>query len=610
MALAAQTKIRNFAIIAHVDHGKTTLVDAILKQSGTFRSNEAVVERVMDSNDLERERGITIFSKNASYVYKDVKFNIVDTPGHADFGSEVERALLMVDGVLLIVDAREGVMPQTKFVLRKAVERGLAPIVVLNKMDRPYTRPAQVVDDVSCLLIDLGADEKLLDFPVLYASAKAGWASTEADKVGKDLGPLFAAIRDRIPPPKANIGKPLQMQVMMLDHSNFLGAIGIGRIHSGRIKVGSQVARVRPDGSVTKHRITKLMDFAALGRREIQEAAAGDIVALSGIEAIDVSDTVADVNAPEGLPPLKVDRPTMSMEFMVNDSPFAGREGKYLTSRHLAARLEKEGQINVGMEVSILPGEGHFKVAGRGELHLSILIETMRREGYEMSVSRPEVIYRREDGVIKEPFEYLVLDIETEYQGGVFENLGARLARLQNMTHESVGRIKLEYIVAARCLLGFKNEFLTITRGNGIMYHSFHGYEPKVGDIETRKNGVLIAKDMGTTTAYAIYSLQDRSTFLVGPVVDVYPGMIVGQNSREEDMVVNPCKPKALTNMRSKSADDALTLVPHKNLTLEQAIEFIGDDELVEVTPKNLRLRKKILNHADRKRNSKRAEVE
>jgi GTP-binding protein len=608
-ATERRTDVRNIAIIAHVDHGKTTLVDAMFNQTGAMGRDEEASGQSLDSNDLEKERGITILSKCTSVRYDDKTINIVDTPGHADFGSEVERVLQMVDGVLLVVDAREGAMPQTKFVLRKAVEQGLPPIVVINKMDREHIRPAEVLDEISMLLIDLGADDKQLDFPVLYASAKSGWASNEETSNGKDLTPLFEAIVKHVPSPPAEANKPLQMQITMLDHSNYLGRIAIGRILRGSVRMADPISLVKPNGKATRFKVTQLMDFAGLGRREIQEARAGDIIALAGATDADVGDTIASPDAPEALPALKIDNPTMSMEFSVNDSPFAGQDGKFLTSRHLAERLDHEGQINVGMNIEVLPGEGRFKVSGRGELHLSILIETMRREGYEISVSRPEVILIEEDGVTKEPTEFLLLEVNGDFQGPVFENLGRRGAKLKDMTRDPSGLIKLEYVIPARCLLGFKSEFLTMTKGTGIMYHSFHGYAPKSGESAMRKNGVLIAKENGDTTGYALANLQDRSTLFVDAAVPVYEGMIVGENSREVDMVVNPCKAKALTNMRSKSSDDALALTPPRVMSLEQTIEFIGPDELVEVTPEHLRMRKKILNRAARKRVAIRSET-
>ncbi|MFA6092928.1 MAG: translational GTPase TypA [Elusimicrobiota bacterium] len=594
--------LRNIAIIAHVDHGKTTLVDALLKQTGAFEvRQDGPTEQVLDANDLERERGITILAKCTSVRWKNTTINIVDTPGHADFGSEVERILRMVDGVLLLVDAADGPMPQTKFVLRKALAQGLAPIVVINKMDRNGARPAGVLDEVSCLFIDLGAQDHQLDFPVIYASGREGWASADPDVHGKDVSALFEAVLRHIPAPEIDEG-PLQMIVTMSDYSSYYGSIGIGRIRRGSATPGQQVCVLKRDGRVIRGKINRLDGFIGLAKRPITLARCGDLVALSGPDEIEVGDTIADVEFPEALEPIAIDAPTMAMEFMVNDSPFAGREGKFVTSRHLKARLEKERRINVGLKVEELPGEGHFKVSGRGELHLSILIETMRREGFEFAVSRPEVICREIDGVLQEPTEALVLDIESSYQGVVFETLGRRGARMVNMHMEGSGRMRLEYVIPARALLGFKSELLTITRGTGVLHHSFHGYAPKAGDAVLRGNGVMIAKEPGESTGYALYNLQDRAVMFVGPGVAVYPGMIVGQNSRGNDLIVNPCRQKQMSNMRSKAADEALILTPPTIFSLEQSIEFIDIDELVEVTPKSIRLRKKILDPSKRKR--------
>lgn len=598
--------LRNIAIIAHVDHGKTTLVDAMFNQTGSDLGKlDEASGQALDTNDLEKERGITILSKCTSVQYNDTTINIVDTPGHADFGSEVERVLRMVDGVLLLVDAVEGPMPQTKFVLRKAVEQKLRPIVVVNKMDRPHIRPHAVLDEVSCLLIDLGADEDMLDFPVFYGSAKQGWLADNPDEKGEDLTPLMDCILKKVPPPAGDVNKPLQMQVTMLDHSSYIGRIGIGRIAQGRIAISDEVVLVKHGERAKKAKVTKLEGFKGLIRCDIQNAQAGDIVAVAGIEGVDIGDTLASPSAPEALPPLTIDPPTLSMEFMVNTSPFAGREGTLVTGRHISARLLKEQQINVGLKIEELAGEGHFKVAGRGELHLSVLIETMRREGYELAVSRPEVIFKKENGKILEPTEYLILDIETEYQGIVIENLGRRGAKLQNMHSEGGSHVRLEYIIPARCLLGFKSALMTETRGTGVMHHSFHEYAEKTGDIPMRANGVLVAQEHGSTTTYALSNLQDRSTLLVDAGVEVYEGMIVAQNSRDVDMVVNPCKEKALTNIRSKSSDESLTISPPRILSLEDAIEFIAEDELVEVTPKSIRLRKKLLQLHARKRAAK-----
>ncbi|MBI5244351.1 MAG: translational GTPase TypA [Elusimicrobia bacterium] len=594
--------LRNIAIVAHVDHGKTTLVDSMLKQTGAFAVRQgAPTEQVLDTNELERERGITILAKCTSVRWRGVTINIVDTPGHADFGSEVERILTMVDGVLLLVDAADGPMPQTKYVLRKALQQGLPPIVVINKMDRQGAQPQHVFNAISCLFIDLGAHDKQLDFPVLYSSSREGWASLDPGKRGNDLVPLFDAILKAIPPPAGDEGLPLRMMVTISDYSSYHGSIGIGRILQGRISLGQPVCDIKPEGRSSQAKVTRLDGFIGLERKPLQAANAGDIVAVSGAEDVEVGDTLASAEDPAGLPPISIDAPTLAMEFMVNDSPFAGREGRFVTSRHLKARLEKERRINVGLRVEELPGEGHFKVSGRGELHLSILIETMRREGFEVAVSRPEALFREECGLTLEPAEDLVLDIEPDTQGAVFDALGRRGAQMMNR-HEEGGRLRLEYLVSARALIGFKSEFLTLTRGNGIMHHSYHGYVPKTGETPIRACGVFIAKFAGRTTGYALNNLQDRAVMFLGPGVEVYPGMIVGQNSRDNDLAVNPCKQKQMSNMRSKASDEALLLTPPKILTLEQAIEFIDTDELVEVTPKSLRLRKKILDQSRRKR--------
>jgi GTP-binding protein len=510
----------------------------------------------------------------------------------------------MVDGVLLLVDAVEGPMPQTKFVLRKAVEKGLKPIVFVNKMDRPHIRPAEVVDEVSCLLIDLGADEELLDFPVFFGSAKLGWVSADQKDTEGDLSPLMDCILDKVPAPKGDSQAPLRMQVTMLDHSSYRGRIGIGRISQGRIKVGDPVICVRPGGTPRKAKVTRLEGFVGLTRIEIKSAQAGDIVTVAGVEDVDVGETIASPESPEPFDLLEIDPPTLSMEFMVNTSPFAGREGDLVTARNIKNRLQKEQQLNVGLKIEELAGEGHFKVSGRGELHLSVLIESMRREGFELAVSRPEVICVKEDGKWMEPTEYLILEIESQYQGVVFEMLGTRGGKLQNMQAEGDG-LRLEYILPARSLIGFKSMLMTETRGTGIMHHSFHGYAPKSGDRGSRKNGVLVAMEEGTTTAYALANLEERATLFIGPAVEVYEGMIVALNSRDVDMVVNPCKGKALTNIRSKSSDEAVNLTPPRTMSLEDAIEFIAEDELVEVTPKSIRLRKKFLAHHERKRAEK-----
>jgi GTP-binding protein len=605
--------VRNLAIIAHVDHGKTTIVDSLLKFSGQFdvKSDEAQ-DMVLDSNPLERERGITILAKCTSVNYKGITINIVDTPGHADFGSEVERVLKMVDGTILMVDAVEGPMPQTRFVLRKTLALGLKPIVVINKMDRPNATPSTVVNTVFDLFVKLGANDEQLDFPIIYASGRDGWASLTMEEKGTDIEPVFITIIEHVSPPEADIEKPLQMQITMLDYNNFLGNVGIGRISNGVIRKGQTIALVN-ENNMNAPKITKAVridKFYGLGKQEVEQAQAGDIVSIAGLEGVEVGDTICNINNIFPLPRLSIDEPTVSMNFLVNDSPFAGQEGKFLTSRHIKARLEKEVRTNVGLKIETLKGEGKFKVSGRGELHLTVLIETMRREGFELAVSSPEVIYKEINGKIYEPMEFLTLDIERQYQGITFELVGKRSGKLENMVSEGEDRIRLEYIIPSRALIGFKNEFLTNTRGQGIMHHSFYDYMPKVNVSDLRTNGVFIVKEQGKTTAYALDNLQISGQLFVGPGVEVYEGMIVGQNSRENDLVVNPCKLKKLTNMRSKSSDDAPMLTPHRIMNLEQAVEYIAPDELVEVTPMSIRLRKKVLNHLLRKRTSQKESEE
>ena len=597
--------VRNVAIIAHVDHGKTTIVDSMLKVAGQWNvKQDQAQDMVLDSDPIERERGITILAKCTSINYNNCTINIVDTPGHADFGSEVERVLKMVDGAILMVDAAEGPMPQTRFVLRKALSLGLNPIVVINKMDKPQANPNKAIDDIFDLFIKLGANDKQLDFPIFYASGRDGWASTKIDKKGTDVAPLLDGIIKYVPAPEADKDKPLQMQITMIDYNNFLGRVGIGRILNGSIKKGQSVLLVNNE-ETKQAKAVKMEKFLGLSKVEVEEAWAGDIVSISGLEGLKVGDTVCQIDNPLPLEPLAIDEPTISMDFLVNDSPFAGREGKFLTSRHLKARLEKEAQTNVGLKVEELEGEGRFKVSGRGELHLTVLIENMRREGFELAVSSPEVIFKEVDGQLCEPMEYLILDIDSDFQGVVFELIGKRAAKLENMVSEGKDHLRLEYIVASRALIGFKNEFLTATKGTGIMHHSFYGYLPKADISSLRGNGVFIAMAPGKTTAYALHNLEDGGEMFVGPGEEVYEGMIVGQNSRERDLVVNPCKPKKLTNMRSKAADEALTLTPHRVMSLEQAVEYIAPDELVEITPNSLRLRKKILNALDRKRTAR-----
>lgn len=603
--------VRNVAIIAHVDHGKTTIVDSLLKFAGEFNVKEdQAQETVLDSNPLERERGITILAKCTSIEYKNHTINIVDTPGHADFGSEVERVLRMVDGAILMVDAVEGPMPQTRFVLRKALALGLKPIVVINKMDREHVRPSEVVDEVFNLFMELGATDEQLDFPIIYASGRAGWASLKMEEKGKDIAPILDTILSHVPAPVAMPDAPLQMQVTMLDYNNFLGHVGIGRILAGKVSRGQSVVLIHHDGSTTPAKAVKIERFMGLGKQDLASASAGDIVSIAGLEGVDVGDTICQPDALKALPPLSIDEPTMSMDFMVNDSPFSGKEGKFVTSRHLKNRLEKEAQTNVGLKVEQLEGEGRFKVYGRGELHLTILIENMRREGFELAVSSPEVIYKEENGQILEPMEYLILDIKSEFQGAVFTMLGTRAAKLENMVSEGEDRLRLEYLIPSRALIGFKNEFLTNTRGTGIMHHSFKGFYPKVNVPPLRHNGVLIAKEDGETTPYALFALENNGELFLGPNVKVYAGEIVGQNSRDNDLVVNPCKAKHLSNMRSKASDESYTLTPPRVMSLEQAVEYIAPDELVEITPTSLRLRKKILSHLLRKRSERANEEE
>ncbi len=589
-------KIRNVAIIAHVDHGKTTLVDQLLKQSGTFRQNEQVAERVMDSNDLERERGITILSKNTSVIYNDYKINIVDTPGHADFGGEVERILMMVDGVVLLVDAFEGCMPQTRFVLEKALGLGKKAIVVVNKIDRPMARPLEVVDEVLDLFIELGADDDQIEFPVVYASGRAGYASLDPDKQGEDLKPLFDAIVSEIDAPKGDPNGPTQVLFSNIDYDDYIGRIGVGRVERGSLKVGQTVALCHQDGTHNNVKITKLFLFDGLKRVEVQEAPFGELVSVAGISELNIGETVCDPEHIEPLPFVKIDEPTISMNFMVNNSPFAGREGKFVTSRNIRDRLFKEVETNVSMRVEETDSADTFKVSGRGELHLSILIETMRRQGYEFQVSSPEVIYKYdENGTKLEPIELLMIEVPEEYVGSVMERLGTRHAEIQNMGTRETGLSHLEFLIPARGLIGYRSQFMTDTNGNGIMNHIFHGYEAYKGDIETRLTGSLVVHETGETTGYGLFNTQSRGRLFVGAGVPVYEGMIIGENPKNEDIVCNVCKKKAATNMRAAGSDDALKLTPPSILSLEQSLEFIKADELVEITPENIRLRKKIL---------------
>lgn len=592
--------IRNIAIIAHVDHGKTTLVDGMLRQSGIFRENEQVQERVMDSNDLERERGITILAKNTSVRYKGMKINIVDTPGHADFGGEVERVLKMVDGVLLLVDAFEGPMPQTRFVLRKALQLNLKPIVVINKIDRPEARPAEVIDEVLDLFIELGADDEQLEFPVVYASSREGYAVLELEDEKKDLEPLFKTIIEYVPAPSGDVDKPLQLLVSNIDYDDYVGRIAIGRIDRGKVITGQQAAVCQKNGNIYQAKVSRLYKFEGLKRVEADEAEVGDIVAVSGITAINIGETICDASTPEPLPFVNIDEPTLSMTFSVNNSPFAGREGTFVTSRHLRDRLFKELETNVSLRVEETDSPDAFKVSGRGELHLSILIETMRRQGYEFQVSKPKVIMKEIDGVECEPVEFLTIDVPEDYMGVVMEKLGARKAEMVNMHSAAEGYMRLEFKIPARGLIGYRSEFLTDTKGNGIMNHVFYGYEPYKGDIASRQRGSLVAWEDGEAVTYGLYNAQERGTLFITPGTKVYEGMIVGENARNEDIVVNVCKKKHVTNMRAAGSDEALRLTPPRILSLEQALEFISDDELVEITPKNIRLRKKILDTEQR----------
>jgi GTP-binding protein len=586
---------RNIAIVAHVDHGKTTLVDALLHQSGIFRSNERVIERVMDSNELERERGITILAKNTAVHYEGHLINIVDTPGHADFGGEVERTLSMVDGVMLLVDASEGPLPQTRFVLRKALERRLTPIVVINKIDRADARVKEVLDEVYDLFIDLDATEEQLDFPVLYTNARQGTAAVDLDQPGEDLRPLFDAVIRAIPPPRGSADAPLQALVANLDSSDYLGRIAIGRIFNGRVKVGDAIGVCKLDGSVQQTKVTKLYTFDGLKRIDVDEASAGDVICLAGIENIMIGETIADPERPVPIGNITVDEPTVSMIFGVNTSPFAGRDGQFVTSRQIKDRLDRELLGNVSIRVEPTDTPEQMKVFGRGELQLSILIEMMRREGYELQVSRPEIVTKDLDGTRVEPVEDLVIDVAEEFQGVVIAQVGQRRGTMTKMVNHGSGRIRLEFRIPARGLIGFRSLFLTETRGTGIMNHLFHGWEPWHGPIGSRANGALVADRAGKATSYAIANLQERGEMFIAPGTDVYEGMVVGENSRPSDMDVNITKEKKQTNMRASTADEAIRLIPPRQMNLEQAIEFINDDELVEVTPKFLRLRKKVL---------------
>ena len=596
-----QENLRNVAIIAHVDHGKTTLVDQLLKQSGTFRANEAVNERVMDSNDLERERGITILSKNTSVMYNGIKINIVDTPGHADFGGEVERILQMVDGVLLLVDAFEGCMPQTRFVLKKALALGKKAVVVVNKIDRPMARPHEVVDEVLDLFIELGADEEQIEFPVIFASGRDGYATYSPDVPGKDMKPLFDEIVKEIAPPEGDTDGPLQILFSNIEYDDYLGRIGVGRVIRGTVKVGQTVALCHKDGTTSNVKIAKLFMYRGLKRVEEESASVGDIIQVAGIADLEIGETACATDCIEPLPFVKIDEPTLAMNFMVNNSPFAGKDGKFVTSRNLRDRLFREVMTNVSLRVEETDSADTFKVSGRGELHLSILIETMRRQGYEFQVSPPEVIYKKGDnGELLEPIELLMIEVPEEYVGSVMERLGTRKAEIKNMGTRDGGVSHLEFLIPARGLLGYRSQFLTDTNGNGIMNHVFDSYQPYKGDIEQRSTGSIIAHETGEATGYGLFNTQSRGRLFIGAGTPVYEGMIVGENPKNEDIVCNVCKKKQMTNTRAAGSDDALRLVPPTRLSLEQSLEFIKNDELVEITPHNIRLRKRILNKEER----------
>ncbi|MCK0512950.1 translational GTPase TypA [Aromatoleum buckelii] len=597
--------IRNIAIIAHVDHGKTTLVDQLLRQSGTFRENQQVSERVMDSNDLEKERGITILSKNCAIQYGDTHINIVDTPGHADFGGEVERVLSMVDGVLLLVDAVEGPMPQTRFVTRKALALGLKPIVVINKIDRPGSRPDWVINHTFDLFDKLGATEEQLDFPVVYASALNGYAMLDASQPGTDMTPLYEAILEHVPQPEVDSDGPLQLQVCSLDYSTYIGQLGIGRIKRGRIRPNQEVVVMYGEENRGKAKIGQVLTFKGLERTQAESAEAGDIVLVSGVDQVNIGVTLCDPEKLEGMKPIAVDEPTLTMNFMVNSSPLAGREGKFVTSRQIRERLERELLKNVALRVEYTNDSDVFLVSGRGELHLTILLENMRREGFELAVGRPRVVFREIDGVKCEPYELLTVDVEEDHQGGVMEELGRRRGELQDMQSDGKGRARLEYRIPARGLIGFQGEFLTLTRGTGLASHVFDDYGPMAGPMGERRNGVLISQDNGHAVAYALWKLQDRGRMFLTHNDPVYEGIIIGIHSRDNDLVVNPIKGKQLTNVRSSGTDEAVRLIPPIQLTLESAIEFIADDELVEITPKSIRLRKRYLTENERKRAAK-----
>ena len=602
--------IRNIAIIAHVDHGKTTLVDKLLHQSGTFRSNEHVDERAMDSNDIERERGITILAKNTAINYKGTRINIMDTPGHADFGGEVERIMKMVDGVLLVVDAYEGTMPQTRFVLKKALEQNLTPIVVVNKIDRDFARPTEVVDEVIDLFIELDASEEQLDFPVIFASAIKGTASTDPEKQDENMESLFEAVINNIPAPVDNREEPLQFQVALLDYNDYVGRIGIGRVFRGTMKVGQQVALMKLDGSVKQFRLTKIFGFIGLKRVEIQEAVAGDLVAVSGMEDINVGETVCPVEHQDALPILRIDEPTLQMTFLVNNSPFAGREGKFVTSRKIEERLKSQLQTDVSLRVDNTDSPDAWVVSGRGELHLSILIENMRREGYEIQVSKPEVIVRDIDGVRCEPVERVQIDVPEEHTGAIMESIGARKGEMVDMINNGSGQVRLIFMVPARGLIGYSTEFLSLTRGYGIINHTFDSYQPMAsGHVGGRRQGVLVSMETGKSSSYGIMGIEDRGVIFVEPAVDVYEGMIVGEHNRENDLVVNICKMKAANNIRSANKEQTVTMKKPRNMSLEESLEYLNEDEYCEITPESIRLRKKILDKNEREKSAKKKKM-
>ena len=596
--------IKNIAIIAHVDHGKTTIVDCLLRQGGAFASHELekVEERVMDSNDIERERGITIFSKNASVRYKDYKINIVDTPGHADFGGEVQRIMKMVDSVVLLVDAFEGPMPQTKYVLKKALEQGHRPIVVVNKVDRPNARPEEVLYMVYDLFLELNANEHQLEFPVLYASGKGGFAKKELDDPSENMVPLFETILSEVDDPEGDENKPLQFLITNIEYDNYVGQLAVGKIHNGKIRKNQEVMLIKRDGKMVKGKVSLLYGYEGLNRVEIPEATTGEIISIAGLSGLDIGETIADINNPEALPLISIDEPTLAMTFMVNNSPFAGKDGKYITSRNIWDRLQKELQKNVSMRVEATDSPDAFTVKGRGELQLSILLENMRREGYEVQVSKPRVIFKEIDGKTYEPVEIAVVDVEETFAGVVIEKLGGRKGELISMTPGQDGYTRLEFKIPSRGIIGYRNEFLTDTKGSGILNHSFYDFEPFKGPISGRKKGVLIATETGVSVAYALNALQDRGEMFIDPGINVYEGMVVGEHSKENDLVVNVCKTKKLTNTRAAGSDDAVKLAPPRKLTLEQALDYISEDEFVEVTPNFIRLRKKYLTDNERRR--------